>query len=175
MSKKLSCEQIEILIGFYAEGTLHNLLRKNVEYHLKNCPECMAKYLELVNIIEQKKEPEPVNKQYEDFKYNLSAYIDNELDDDENIRIKKFAISNPQARKELENMLNFKKILHNSFEKTKNEIKCDYSKLISSKIKQELNIATIEPFYKIAGILLAMLCTICLCFIILLNFHKSIS
>ena len=48
-------------------------------------------------------------KQYADFKANLSAYIDNELDDKENIRIRKITISNPIARKDLEEMYAFKK------------------------------------------------------------------
>ena len=40
------------------------------------------------------------------------------LDDFQNIKIKKIAISNPLARQDLENIYTFKKLLHNSFEKT---------------------------------------------------------
>lgn len=174
MSKKLSCEQIEALIIFYAEGTLHTLLRKSVAEHLEICPECMNRYLELVKLLNNTNENKPIEtKQYEAFKNNLSAYIDNELDNEENIKIKKFAISNQQARQELENMINFKKLLHSSFEKTKNEIKNDYSKSITAKVQQELNISAIDPFYKIAIIFICIIGIIISGFITILYFHSS--
>ena len=97
------------------------------------------------------------NKQYEEFKNNLSAYIDNELDNEENLRIKKIAISNPLARQDLENIFTFKKLLHYSYEKTKNDMKSDYSKAIANYMKQELkHEGIIDPFYRIIALLFLM-------------------
>ena len=98
--KGLNCTQISALLSFYAEGTLNLLLQKLVKEHLEKCPNCMAEYL---NMIEKCNKTEVRSKdidgtenydtqQYQEFKTNLSAYIDNELTSDENIKIKKIAI-----------------------------------------------------------------------------------
>lgn len=178
MSNKLSCQQIESLLEFYADGTLNVLLQSHVREHIENCKQCRDKLNKLTDIINspfknQTVQPETnqyITKQYEDFKKNLSAYIDNELDDSENIKIKKFSILNPLARKDLENILKFKKLMHNSFEKTKNDIKYDFSKSITTKVQQELQLNNNEPFYKIAVIFFIMLSAIVISFITLLNF-----
>ena len=57
-----------------------------------------------------------ITKQYKDFRSNLSAYVDNELDNQDSIKIKKIAISNPLARQDLENIYTFKRLLHSSFQ-----------------------------------------------------------
>lgn len=156
MKKRLTCRQVDALIAFYKEGCLTELLTKYVEEHLETCPECRAKYFK-----EENTPQEPVfednlfSRQYEVFKENLSAYIDNELDDFENIKIKKTAISNPNARQDLEDMYNFKKTLHLAFEKTLNDFKTDFSK----PIVRELDNKTINnfTFYKLAGAFFVML------------------
>ena len=162
MHKELSCSQIKAILNFYVEGSLNKVLQKLVKRHLETCPECMADFMCLIEEYNKNIPEEPVyelyaSKQYDDFKKNLSAYIDNELDDNENIKIKKFAISNPVARRDLEEILSFKKILHSSFEKTKNDMKADYSRVISRKIQQNLKQeGVIEPFYKIVALLFVM-------------------
>ncbi len=150
---RLSCEQVGALMAFYIENKLSDKLSYFVEEHLAACPSCREKYQTMKNIINKYSSlknnipPKPANesinqhitKQYEEFKLNLSAYIDNELDDDENIKIKKITISNPLARQDLEDIYNFKKLLHTSFEKTKNELKEDYSKNVMMKITDPKN------------------------------------
>ena len=46
------------------------------------------------------------------------------------------------ARKELETMYKYKKILHSAYEKTKNNSKFDYSKTIVSKIQEPQDYTT---------------------------------
>lgn len=156
--KKLSCEQINALLYFYAENTLNIFLKKLVKEHLENCPECMANYRNIVekfndNINKENSESDSENfetEQYKKFRTNLSAYIDNELSTDENIKIKKFAISNPLARKDLENIYKFKNMLYNSFIKTKDDLKIDYSKTVTNIIQKDFkqdNIIT--PFIRV--------------------------
>ncbi|MBO6086846.1 zf-HC2 domain-containing protein [bacterium] len=150
MKNKLNCRQVAALINFYNEGCLTDLLTKYVEEHLDNCPECREKYF-FQNIEEiVPEENSYTDEQYENFLNNLSPYIDNELSDAENIKIKKYVIQNPKARKVLEDMYIFKKNLHLAHEKTKTDFKSDLSKDIINKIfdKQKANK---HYFYKLAA------------------------
>ena len=58
----------------------------------------------------------------------ISAYADNELDLNENIKLKKLIINKPSARKKFENIISLRELLRNSFEKTRPEE--DFSKKI---------------------------------------------
>lgn len=91
--------------------------------------------------------------------YSLSAYIDNELNSNENIKIKKMTISNPTARKELETMYRFKKLLHSAYERTKSDSKYDYSKNIVNKIQDNYEYST-TYFYKLAAIFIILISAI---------------
>ncbi len=165
MQHQLTCEQVSALLSFYVEDKLSEKLSEYIRLHLESCPSCLEKYLKMKNMINkfmdiQNKEIENpyANKQYEDFRNNLSAYIDNELNDFENIKIKKIAISNPLARQDLENIYTFKKLLHSSFEKTKNDLKNDYSKSIISQIKHEdIQEKKLDPFFTLVISFFAMI------------------
>lgn len=165
MQQQLTCEQVSALLTFYVENKLNDQLKKYVEYHLSNCPECTEKLKKLQKIVnnfteisnkihsnDEEDENPYLTKQYDDFRLNLSAYIDNELSDEENIRIKKIAISNPIARKDLEDIYTFKRLLHSSFDKTKNEAKEDFSKNILNKIYALHTNNKLDPFYLIMTI-----------------------
>lgn len=156
MKKDLTCNQVSALINFYIEGKLNPRLREYINQHIKNCPKCKKKIEELTNILNTyrsiKKEK---NIQSDDstikFEHinNLSAYMDNELNSNENIKIKKMTISNPAVRKELEAMYKFKKIVHSAYEKTKNDTKFDYSKNIIEKLQDTPDYTT-TYFYKLS-------------------------
>lgn len=146
MKKQLTCNQVASLINFYIDDKLNPTLREYIELHIAQCPSCRAKINELKDILLKynalkEKHSKRSNLEQEvvinTFKKNLSAYIDNELNTDENIKIKKMTISNPQARKELETMYQFKKLLQASYQKTKNNFKSDFSKDVMSKISDE--------------------------------------
>lgn len=163
MNYGLSCEQVSALINFYVEGSLSETLTKYVKNHLDNCPYCNEKFIKIktvMNTYNNSDKNETNNQynteQYATFKNNLSAYIDNELNDNDNIKIKKLAISNPLARQDLENIFSYKKILQDSYQKTKNEFKNDYSKNIICKIKNDCP-SKIDSFYKITALFLAIL------------------
>ena len=91
------------------------------------------------NSIEYKTEVhnEPALKQYKLFKTNLSAYMDNELSGEENLRMKKFTINNKSARKDLEDSYSVKKLMGDSFEKTKSNMRQDFSKSVMSSINSD--------------------------------------
>ncbi len=178
MQYNLSCEQVTALLTFYAEDKLSEKLSSYVRAHLDKCPQCREKYLQLQNILKrfneiQKEVPENpyVTKQYENFKSNLSAYVDNELNDFENIKIKKFTISNPLARQDLEDIYTYKKLLHTSFEKTKNELKTDYSKSIVCHLQEECTENKgLDPFLKITALFFIMVTCVVAGIILILYF-----
>lgn len=132
---QLTCSQVISLLPFYEEGKLTDKLKYYIDEHLKKCSKCREIYMRSQKIANNILDTYNT-KQYEAFKQNISAYIDSELDEAESLRIKKTAISNPLARKHLEDMYAFKRMLHNSFERTKNEWRNDYSRLIISKLSQ---------------------------------------
>jgi len=150
---KLTCAQMDVLISFYLEGELSNALRAQVEEHIKNCATCRAK-LDIIKSMlkdlkdafdledEDKLEKDAykttvTSQQYRIFKNNLSAYIDNELNNDENIKIKKFTINNENARQELEDNYNIRKLMNDSFKKTKTEARQDFSRSVLRQLELE--------------------------------------
>lgn len=163
----LTCSQMDVLISFYIEGDLSINLKKQVEEHMKNCATCRAKYDIIKSMIEDIKLSISENKnintnndinlqtkifspQYKIFKNNLSAYIDNELSSDENIKIKKFTINNTLARQELQDNYNIRRLMNTSFKKTETETKHDFSRNIIKQLEleDELNLG-IHPVIKI--------------------------
>ena len=89
--------------------------------------------------------------QYRLFQNNLSAYVDNELPPEENIKIKKFTINNKKARKELENAYSIRKLMNDSFQKTKSENRQDFSKNVMKQLDltSEANLG-FHPLLKVA-------------------------
>ena len=77
------------------------------------------------------------SQQFRLFKTNLSAYIDNELSSNENLKIKKFAINNNRARKDLEENYSIRRLMNSSFNKVKSDIKHDFSKDILKQLELE--------------------------------------
>lgn len=178
MENELTCNQVIALMSFYVEDKLNSRLKEYVDEHLRMCPKCRAIYMQskkianhvmtLTNNADETSQYQ--TKQYEVFKHNLSAYIDNELDQNESIRIKKIAISNPLARRDLEDMCTFKKLLHDSFEKTRTEWKTDYSKLIVSELDKSNHQSSIDPFFKLIGAFTALISLIVAGFLATLYF-----
>lgn len=182
MSNNLNCNQVITLLTFYIENKLDINLSKCVQEHLASCSQCNEKYLKLRRILENYSEiktrittedtdiEQYDNNQYKTFKDNLSAYIDHELSDNENIKIKKIAISNPLARKDLEEFYAFKQLLNSSFNRTKNELRCDYSKKTLAKINSNQTPSGLSPFAKLAGIFGIIIVCMIIGLINILNF-----
>ncbi|MBQ4115356.1 zf-HC2 domain-containing protein [bacterium] len=166
---KLTCNQMDVLISFYIEGELSNSLKQQVEAHLSECPTCKAKFEIVDSMLKDLKES--LLKKYENrslygadmeknsvltsslglFKTNLSAYIDNELSNEENVKLKKYAISNPKARRELESNYNIRKLMNDSFRKCKNDLRGDFSKSVIKQLEldDDSNYEFIHPVVKL--------------------------
>ena len=169
MTINLTCTQVSALLSFYIDDKLSVQLKEFVEAHLEICPSCRAKFEALRKMVNSLKEvhekmtaiksdydTNQTTPQYDEFKTNLSAYVDNELSDEENIKVKKYVISNAKARQDLENLYTLKKVLSNSFEKTKNEVKEDYSKYILKRIDIQEEIYGPDSFAKVVALFIVI-------------------
>lgn len=163
---KLSCSQMDVLISFYIEGDLSTNLKNQVDEHLKKCPTCRAKFDIVKSMIDDLKNCfEDLNSEFSDKEYhtkvattsqqyrvfqdNLSAYIDNELTNEESLKLKKFTINNKEARKELQENYNLRKLMNNSFLKTMSESKPDYSKTVIKQLEDDEEIVmSLHPWSK---------------------------
>lgn len=170
MTINLTCTQVSALLSFYIDDKLSSQLKQFVEAHLATCPTCRAKLDALNNMVKSLKEvheklanikPEqqenPDSEQYNNFKTNLSAYVDNELSDEDNIKIKKYVISNIKAREELENMYKLKKLLNNSFDLARNESKEDYARYILRRIDIHEEVYGPDSFAKVVALFIVIL------------------
>lgn len=170
MTMNLTCTQVSALLSFYIDDKLSHQLRQFVEAHLEICPSCRAKLEALKSMVKSLKEvheklaampagqaESSFDNQYDELKVNLSAYIDNELNDEENIKVKKYIISNPKVRKEVEDLYKLRKVLNHSFEKEKNEAKEDFSKYILKRIDIQEEIYGPDSFAKVVAIFIVIL------------------
>lgn len=158
---EITCAQMDVLLSFYIEGGLSKGLTSQVEEHLKNCASCRAKYNivksmleDLKSTVDDKEEiySSNTNSQYRIFQNNLSAYIDNELPADESIKIKKYTINNKKARKELEDTYNIRRLMSQSFNKTKLDARQDFSKNVIRQLNPEEEYSlSFHPLIKIAA------------------------
>ena len=172
MSKKLTCTQVCDLLNFYIEGKLSPQLKTCIDEHIKSCQACRNKIKDLYKNfnISHYNDSDKYDCEHDnlskEFINNLSAYIDNELNPEENIKIKKITISNPTARKKLHSIYKFQKFLHSTYNRTKNDLKYDYSKQVIAQL-QNAEIYSTTCFYKITPVIICIILLIIAGFIYL--------
>lgn len=179
---KINCNQMDVLISFYLENELSYNLRKQVEEHFNECTTCKSKYEFLKTMFDDLKNSYAETKsftttdsnfgseEYKSFKTKLSAYVDNELPNDESLKIKKYTINNKKARKDLENSYNLRKIMSDSFAKTKSYTKKDYAKNVIKQL--ELENEAILGFHPAVNLLIAFtLSVLIVTTIVLISFN----
>lgn len=150
---KINCKQFEELIPFYINNELGENLKKAFIEHLHNCPNCHIRFNMLNSIVNDLKNAynhltfdsneeehikiEAMADEDTNTNANLSAYIDNELNDDISIQIRKNIVAKPILRKKVENLYNLRKIMTNSFNKEKNNLKTDFSRDVIKRIQSK--------------------------------------
>lgn len=149
---KMTCDQFETLMHFYLDNELSTNIKLAFESHMQTCPKCKEKYNAFKNIIfdlrdsyqkfSKYESPIQMKKttQQQNLNNYISAYVDNELDVKENVKIKKMIITKPDIREKIEKIYNLKLLLKGSFDKS--QPKEDYSKNLLKKIysnKQQSN------------------------------------
>ena len=161
---EITCLQMDVLISFYIEDELSSSLKKQVEEHLQKCPTCRAKYNIISSLFDDLKSYSDnsddekfstktySSKRYKTFRNNLSAYVDNELPPEENIKIKKYTINNKNARKDLEDTYHIRKLMSESYKKTKSEARQDFSKKILKQLAlKDYNNISFNPLIKVGA------------------------
>lgn len=158
---EITCAQMDVLLSFYIEGDLSKALKIKVEEHLKKCPACREKYEIIKTMIQDLKtsveEKEEIysnggGSQYRIFQNNLSAYVDNELPSEESIKMKKYTINNKQARKELEDTYNIRRLMSESFRKTKLDAKQDFARNVLRQLNPNEDYSfNFHPVLKLAA------------------------
>ena len=152
---KITCKQFEELIPFFINDELSENLKNAFVEHLHNCPNCHIKFNMLNSIVNDLKDAynqlifesnsdsdeiidivaEEETEELSEQNANLSAYIDNELNDDVNIQIRRNIISKPALRKKIEKLYNIRKLMTDSFNDEKNRLRTDFSRDIVKKIQ----------------------------------------
>ena len=124
---KLTCNQFEALMHFYINKELKPSLLKAFEEHLQTCKSCRDKYNTFKQVINELRNSynvlsyknttstEEGSSNISTINTHISAYADNELDINENIKLKKIIINKPQVRKKLENIYSLKELLKNAY------------------------------------------------------------
>lgn len=185
---KITCKQFEELIPFYINDELSKSLKNAFIEHLHNCPNCHIKFNMLNSIVNDLKDAynqlifdnsnnddsiidvvaEENSDELNELNINLSAYIDNELNDDINVQIRRNIISKPALRKKIERLYNIRKLMTDSFNDEKNRLKTDFSRNIIKKIqaKQQNQSESYIQCFIFLGIVISIVIT---SFIILKN------
>ena len=171
----LSCSQISSLLKFYIDDKLNVQIKEILENHLEKCPSCREKYKMMLNIkleFIQAQEYLDSIKSDDDFQLvftsepnyamvkNLSAYSDNELPDDESLKVKKYVIKNLSGRQALEELYELRNIMRKSFKKYESAIKDDYSKKVLNKLKIDEELKLGGSKLKVASILIFLLTSV---------------
>ncbi|MCR5265009.1 MAG: zf-HC2 domain-containing protein [Cyanobacteria bacterium RUI128] len=148
---KITCSQFEELFTFYINGELKDTLKDSFEGHLNTCPHCNMKFKVLRTIITDIREAynkfikddttidaEPLESSEYVTGAELSAYIDNELSEENSIKIRRNIIAKPKVREKIEKLYKLRKMMSDSFVEHKNKMKTDFSKNIISELDENL-------------------------------------
>ena len=138
----MTCEQIKNLMYFYICNELNPKLIQHIAQHLEQCPQCKEYYLTLQRDFEKHRKTE-----------ELSAYIDNELPENESIKIKKKLISDKKTRRNYEKLYKIKELVKTNFLKQELDIKEDYSKLIFRKLNLMEEVYGKDTMPRLAGVI----------------------
>ena len=133
---EITCAQMDVLLSFYIEGDLSKALKIKVEEHLKNCSSCRAKY----NIV--KGMLDDLKSSIDDKEEICSANSNSQY---------RIFQNNKKARKELEDTYNIRRLMSESFNKTKMDARQDFSRNVIRQLNpnEEYNFS-FHPVIKLA-------------------------
>ena len=175
---KITCEQFEGLLSFYLNNDLGENLTCMVEEHLRDCPRCKTKYDILHTIIDDIKgaynkfingDDYIIDKQESNTLSikELSAYIDNELSDEQSIKIRRNIITKPKLREKIDKLYKLRKLLTESFNEHKGKLKKDYAKNIMQEVNT--NHKTRQAYYHCIGFIVFVLGMVCLSILVIMR------
>lgn len=144
-----TCNKIQALLSMYIDHKLSTDLEASVGLHLASCSRCQEKYKELKSMIsslrnsyEKIKEEifitntnQSVNlnfkiNEHERFKKNISAFIDNELNDVEMIEFKNYCKKMKSATDTIKPYIKLERLLKDNYNNIQKKIPQNFSKNI---------------------------------------------
>lgn len=164
MENYLTCKKATSLLSIYIDGKLSGELKEKLELHLMKCPTCFEKYKQMKNILENLKisyekmirefdEIESTRifniREYEKFKNNISAYLDNELSPEESLDFRKFIFKSKAAREELDLYYDVQNSMREAFQEQMSNIHINMSRGIINRLKKKHNVYG-YPYQKVA-------------------------
>jgi len=147
-----TCKKVTAMISLYIDDRLNVEHKLFIEDHFKICPTCYQKYKEIKNIIENLKlSSEKMLKQvegietanlfnireYERFNNNISAYVDNEMNDDDSIEFRKYLLKSKSARVDLKNAYDLKTKVKSSVTDCIENVDINFSRKIVRMLKEQ--------------------------------------
>ncbi len=170
MHNDLICSRINSMLSMYIDGKLSPIEVEIVEEHLRVCESCKKKYEYLKQLIttlksaykqdqniDEIKSADFKIKEYEYYKQNLSAYLDNELDFEDSVRFKKYIIKIPLARRELQKYFDLQKMLKTNWKNNQKQLNQDFSKIIINELYKDNKLLHTEVWVKVAAVLIMLL------------------
>lgn len=130
MDKDKICKIVNSMLSHYIENKLPPEQYQFVKKHLDECSSCKKRCQNLKNLIKKMKQEYAIDlkknasanfeeREYNNFKNNLNAYLDNELGYENSIKFKKYIMKSPSARKEVQDVYQMQKLIRESFARTK--------------------------------------------------------
>ena len=159
------------LMFLYIENKLEDDEKLFVENHFKYCESCYSKYIEMKEVVknlrnEYEKLIDDFNKieaskefnirEYEHFYNNISPYLDNELNQEDCLKFRRYLLKSKSGRRDLANAYNLKNTIKNSISKFKDNLNINYSKKIIKTLRDE-NRYSFNSVYQRAAILIGIM------------------
>jgi hypothetical protein len=159
----MNCENIIFLLPLYIENNLNSIQSSEIEQHLMSCDSCMDKYIEMQNLSDSidkffdEQNCLNTEKEKDFFRKNLSAYLDKELSMEDYLIMTKIILNNKDAKKELDEMIDFHEKLQKSIQENKFLLNKNLSSNIVNTIKKENSRYNNELIFKTAIISFAFI------------------
>lgn len=136
----LTCAVIGKLLTHYVEDNLDDKCKNMVSIHLRNCPPCMEKYAVVKKLFMEAEKKRKLIKERERMQEEISSYLDGEMNDKEINDFEQKLIKKPDYDDNLVKTMKMKKILNNSFYKTKYNLKTDITAKVMENLKKSRGI-----------------------------------
>lgn len=115
----ITCKIVGKLLTHYVEDTLEERCKNMISTHLRNCPPCMEKYSVVKKLFAEAEKKRKKIKAREAMYEKVSTYLDGEMADDEIRKFEQELNASPECEETMLKVLKLKKVLNNSFYKTK--------------------------------------------------------
>ncbi len=136
----LTCTIIGKLLTHYVEDNLDDKCKNMVSIHLRNCPPCMEKYTVVKRLFSEAEKKRKIIKEKERMQEEISSYLDGEMNEKEIADFEQKLIRKPEYDNNLVQTMKMKRILNNSFYKTKYNLKTDVSTKVMERLKKSRSI-----------------------------------